>query len=205
MIEAAKPWFSEAEQTAAADATITYTVGPTAGHAIFDLRQTISEAWLDGAMFPVAQLAHHTFGSGAFTDLRVIESFQGAGSVHALRVKYALELPDAQLGGSYLPAIDWSAGPKLRFVFGLSDLNRARYAEAWLPARRPVSPVIFAVARGQATGCGGSAGGAIGGGTGVGGGGSPGIGGPGGGPGGTGSPGTGGRLAGFGESGCARS
>lgn len=24
--------------------------------------------------------------------------------------------------------------PKLRFVFGLSDLNRARYAEAWLPA-----------------------------------------------------------------------
>ena len=26
------------------------------------------------------------------------------------------------------------AGPRLRFVFGLSDLNRARYAEAWLPA-----------------------------------------------------------------------
>lgn len=42
--------------------------------------------------------------------------------------------PNSQLGGSNLPAIEWSAGPKLRFVFGLSDLNRARYAEAWLPA-----------------------------------------------------------------------
>ncbi|HEX3140356.1 MAG TPA: hypothetical protein VHQ87_09885, partial [Rhizobacter sp.] len=33
-----------------------------------------------------------------------------------------------------IPGIDWLAGPRLRFVFGLSDLNRARYAEAWLPA-----------------------------------------------------------------------
>src|SRR5262249_39931346 len=46
----------------------------------------------------------------------------------------ALALPDSQFGGSYLPALEWSAGPKLKFVFGLSDLNRARYAEAWLPA-----------------------------------------------------------------------
>ena len=54
--------------------------------------------------------------------------------MHTLRVQYPLALPDSQLGGSYLPALDWSAGPRLRFVFGLSDLNRARYAEAWLPA-----------------------------------------------------------------------
>lgn len=126
--------FNGSSQTAAADATITYTVGATGGNPIFDLRQTITQAWLDGTIFPVAQLAHHTFGSGSFTDLRVIESVQAAGSVHTLRVQYALELPQSQLGGSYLPAIEWTAGPKLRFVFGLSDLNRARYAEAWLPA-----------------------------------------------------------------------
>jgi hypothetical protein len=63
----------------------------------------------------------------------VIEAAQSAGSVHTLRVQYSLTTPDSQLGGSYLPAIAWSAGPRLRFVFGLSDLNKARYAEAWLP------------------------------------------------------------------------
>jgi hypothetical protein len=53
----------------------------------------------------------------------VIEAAQSAGSVHTLRVQYSLTTPDSQLGGSYLPAIAWSAGPRLRFVFGLSDLN----------------------------------------------------------------------------------
>jgi hypothetical protein len=85
-------------------------------------------------LLPVSQLAHHSFGTEPFTDLRVIQAVQGAGSVHTLRVQYKLAPPNAQLGGSYLPALGWSAGPKLTFVFGFSDLNRARYAEAWLPA-----------------------------------------------------------------------
>lgn len=126
--------FDGAASAATGDATITYTVGPSTGNPIFDLRQEITSAWLDGALFPAAQLAHHTFGSGNFTDLRVIESVQSAGSVHTLRVQYPLATPNSQLGGSYLPALEWSAGPRLRFVFGLSDLNRARYAEAWLPS-----------------------------------------------------------------------
>lgn len=129
--------FDGAGETASADATITYTVGPTAGNPIFDLRQNITQAWIDGAPFPVTQLAHHDFGGAPFTDLRVIEAAQTAGSVHTLRVQYNLGLPNSQLGGSYLPALEWFAGPKLRFVFGLSDLNRARYAEAWLPANLP--------------------------------------------------------------------
>jgi len=125
--------FDGSTETASADATITYTVGPTAGNPIFDLRQDITQAWLDSGLFPIAQLAHHNFGAVPFTDLRVIEAAQAAGSVHTLRVQYDLALPNSQLEGSYLPALEWSAGPKLRFVFGLSDLNRARYAEAWLP------------------------------------------------------------------------
>ncbi len=126
--------FDGVASAATADATITYTVGPTPGNPIFDLRQEIASAWLDGAPFPPAQLAHHTFGTGTFTDLRVIEALHSAGSMHTLRVQYPLATPDAQLSGSYLPALEWSAGPRLRFVFGLSDLNRTRYAEAWLPA-----------------------------------------------------------------------
>ena len=103
--------FDGAASAATADATITYTVGPTAGNPIFDLRQDITTAWLDGAPFPAAQLAHHAFGTGSFTDLRVIESVQSAGSVHTLRVQYPLAMPNSQLGGSYLPALEWSAGP----------------------------------------------------------------------------------------------
>lgn len=129
--------FDAAAQSASADATITYEVGPQAGHPIFDLRQTPSAAWLDGAAFDVARLAHHAFSADAQAKLRVIDSMQAAGSVHTLRLTYPLALPDAQLGGSYLPALDWLPGPRLRFVFGLSDLNRARYLEAWLPANLP--------------------------------------------------------------------
>lgn len=126
--------FDGATQTAVADATMAYTVGPTAGNPFFDLRQPVTEAWLDGAAFPPAQLAHHAFGTGPFTNLRVIQSVQAAGSAHTLRVKYTLGVPDSSLGGAYPPVVEWTAGPRLRFVFGLSDLYRARYAEAWLPA-----------------------------------------------------------------------
>lgn len=118
-----------------ADVTITYTVGPITGNPIFDLRQlTITQAWLDGVLFPIGQLSSHGFGTGSYTDMRIIESLQSAGSVHTLRLQYELGTPNSQLGGSYLPALEWTAGPKLKFVFGLSDLNRARYVEAWLPA-----------------------------------------------------------------------
>jgi hypothetical protein len=126
--------FDGATQTATADATMTYKVGPTAGNPFFDLRQTITQAWLDGAVIPVAQLAHRDFGTPPFTNLRVIQSAQAAGSNHTLRVQYGLALPDCQMGGSYLPKLEWAAGPRLLFAFGMSDLNKARYAEAWLPA-----------------------------------------------------------------------
>ncbi|MFN0138632.1 MAG: hypothetical protein ACKVQW_00920 [Pyrinomonadaceae bacterium] len=126
--------FDGATQTAVADATITYTVGPTAGNPIFDLRQNITSAWVDGAVFPVAQLAHHDFGTEPFTSLRVIEAVQTAGSVHTLRVQYDLAMPNSQLNGGYEPALSWLAGPKLHFRFGMSDLRNARYVEAFLPA-----------------------------------------------------------------------
>ena len=92
--------FDGAAQAVTADATITYVVGPAAGNPFFDLRQTITQAWLDGAPFPTAQLAQHDFGGAAFTDLRVIESAQAAGSVHTLRVQCDVALPNSQLGGS---------------------------------------------------------------------------------------------------------
>src|SRR5687767_2438968 len=82
--------FDGAAQTASATATITYQVGPTAGNPVFDLRQTITSATLDGASLPPAQLAHHLMGAVPFTDVRVIESVQAAGSMHTLQLAYPL-------------------------------------------------------------------------------------------------------------------
>ena len=126
--------FDGSTQTASGDATISYTVGPTPGNPIFDLRQTISQAWLDGAVFDINRLRHHDFGGGQFADLRVIESVQDAGSTHTLRVKYDVAIPVLEPGGSVELTFNWTAGPRLEFAFAMSDLRAARYLEAWIPA-----------------------------------------------------------------------
>jgi len=126
--------FDGATSTGAGDATVEFTVGPSGGNPIFDLRQTITASWLDGAPFPVAKLAHHDFGGGPQAELRVLESPLAAGSAHVLRVTYGLGPPQASTAGSYLPAIAWSPGPRLTFNFGFTDLGPGRYLEAWVPA-----------------------------------------------------------------------
>ena len=131
---AAKLVFDGATATGAGDATIDFVVGPAAGSPIFDLRQTITGAWLDGAAIPVAQVAHHDFGGGAHAQLRVLEPVLAAGSTHSLRVTYDLGPPQASTAGSYAPGMTWSAGPRLAFNFGFTDLGAGRYLEAWVPA-----------------------------------------------------------------------
>lgn len=126
--------FDGATSSGSADVTIEFTTGGQSGNAIFDLRQTITEAWLDGASFPVAKLAHHNFGGGADAQLRIIESVLPAGTTHTLRVKYNLGQPQASPLGSYQPAMTWSSGPRLAFNFGFTDLGAGRYLEAWIPA-----------------------------------------------------------------------
>lgn len=116
------------------DATMQFVVGPQDGNPIFDLRQTITGAWLDGASVPVAHMAHHDFGGGTHSQLRVLESVLAAGSTHTLRVTYDLGVPQASTAGSYQPAITWTAGPRLAFNFGFTDLGAGRYLEAWVPA-----------------------------------------------------------------------
>lgn len=126
--------FDGMTSTATGDATISYTVGPTGGFPIFDLRQPITQAWVDGVLFPVAQMALHDFGADDFDEMRIVESMQAAGSVHTLRVQYTMAMPLSKNTGDYPPEIGWSPGPKLNFAFGLSDLRPGRYAEAWMPA-----------------------------------------------------------------------
>lgn len=125
--------FDGATSAAEADITIEFIAGTSDGCPVFDLRQTITEAWLDGAALTLAQIAHHDFGGGANAELRIIEIPVVAGSAHALRVRYALGPPQASSAGSYPPNLSWSAGPRLVFNFGFTDLGGGRYLEAWLP------------------------------------------------------------------------
>lgn len=126
--------FDGAASVGLGDATLEFKMGRQAGNPIFDLRQTITAAWLDGAPFPVSKLAQHDFGGGAHAELRIVETALTAGSSHTLRVTYTLGTPQASIAGSYQPAITWSNGPRLAFNFGFTDLGAGRYLEAWIPA-----------------------------------------------------------------------
>lgn len=126
--------FDAASQQIAGDATLQFRLGRHAGCPIFDLRQTLGGVWLDGAAVPVAEVAQHDFGGGANASLRVLARSLEAGSTHSLRLTYSVGVPQASMAGSYLPQIVWSAGPRLAFNFGFTDLGAGRYLEAFVPA-----------------------------------------------------------------------
>ena len=126
--------FDGAASTGSGDVTLDFIVGPGGGCPIFDLRQTITAVWLDGVPLAVADVALHDFGGGAGAELRVANSVLAASSSHTLRVTYTLGTPQASTAGSYQPAMTWTAGPRLVFNFGFTDLGPGRYLEAWIPA-----------------------------------------------------------------------
>ncbi len=126
--------FDAASQQISGDATLDFRLGHYAGCPIFDLRQNITGAWLDGAAVALADVASHDFGGGANANLRVLNRVLDAGSSHSLRLTYAVGVPQASMAGSYLPQIVWSAGPRLAFNFGFTDLGAGRYLEAFVPA-----------------------------------------------------------------------
>lgn len=126
--------FDAATQAATGDATMQFTLGRNAGCPIFDLRQTVTAAWLDGVSVPVADVAAHDFGGGTDATLRVLNRVLDADSSHTLRLTYDVGIPQASTLGSYQPHITWSSGPRLVFNFGFTDLGAGRYLEAFIPA-----------------------------------------------------------------------
>lgn len=126
--------FDASTTSGTGDATVEFKLGRYTGCPIFDLRQTLTAAWLDGIAVSITKLAHHDFGGGANADLRIVESPLAAGSAHALRMTYQVGTPQASMAGSYRPAVQWSAGPRLALNFGFTDLGPGRYLEAWVPA-----------------------------------------------------------------------
>lgn len=126
--------FDGASSSAMGDATISFIVGPTAGRAMFDLRQPITGVWLDGAPLPLAQILTRDLGGGAGAEMRVLDTALAAGSAHTLRLTYGIGLPLSPAGGGYPPGLTWTAGPRLAWNVGFTDLFAARYLESWVPA-----------------------------------------------------------------------
>lgn len=126
--------FDGAGASATGDATITFVVGPTTGRPMFDLRQTITGVWLDGAPLAVGAILTRDLGGGAGAELRVLDLVLAAGSAHTLRLTYSVGLPGSPAGGSYQPGLVWSAGPRLAWNVGFTDLRPGRYLEGWVPA-----------------------------------------------------------------------
>lgn len=124
--------FDAAASMCIVDATIDFIMGPTDGNPIFDLRQTIDDAWLDGSTIAPALLDHHDFGGGADARMRIVETALPAGTAHTLRLVYTLALPDADNSSSGPPTYDWN-GDRLNLKFWYTDLRPGRYLDAWLP------------------------------------------------------------------------
>jgi len=78
--------FDGATSSGLGDATLNFIMEPQNGNPIFDLRQTITVAWLDGVSLPVAKFAQHDFGGGPNAQLRIVDSVLTAGTGHTLRV-----------------------------------------------------------------------------------------------------------------------
>ncbi|SDD02515.1 hypothetical protein SAMN05444580_102428 [Rhodococcus tukisamuensis] len=120
--------------TARVDVTMMYVVGPTPGSPIFDLRQEVDRCWLDDRLIEPDLVRPRDVGEGLFGSIRVLQAVQAAGSSHTLRFQYRMATPRSQLDGTYPPALEWYAGPRLRWSFGMADLYAGRYLEAWLPS-----------------------------------------------------------------------
>jgi hypothetical protein len=123
--------FDLAARSAQAEATMLFRAGSQDGHPMFDMRQGVWQAWLDGTTLPPGSLRHHDLGGGRGAEMRVLERELPAGSRHTLRVAYAMEEPQSPQA----QPVGWDpAAPRMTWDFWFTDLLPARYLEMWFPA-----------------------------------------------------------------------
>jgi hypothetical protein len=113
-----------------ADATAEmHFVMSATGMPVFDLRQDITKAWLDGEEIDPGTMAAHDFGKGAST-MRILERTLESQSEHVLRFEYPLRQPQSRQSDP----IGWGDLNTLTWDFFFSDLNPGRYLEMWFPS-----------------------------------------------------------------------
>lgn len=126
--------FDAGAQSAQAESTLVFQLGADGGMPIFDLRQAITAASLDGAPLGSGQYALHDFGRGIDAGFRILEVELEPCSIHTLELSHAIAQPNAPLSGGLTYA---SAPARLYFDVYMSDLQPGRYLESWLPANLP--------------------------------------------------------------------
>jgi len=115
-------------KTASVVADLKFRMTGEGGMPIFDLRQDISSATLNGEAIDVAKMAPHDFGKTSGT-MRILERELEASTEHHLKLSYELGTPQSPQA---IP-IGWGDG-RLDWDFFFSDLNYGRYMEMWFPA-----------------------------------------------------------------------
>lgn len=101
------------------------------GWPVFDLRQDLVHAELDGRALSPGSLPHRDLGAGQEARARALEVMCPGGSRHNLALRYELGTPDAT--GSV--PLGWSPeGDGVAWDLWMSDLEPGRYLEMWLPA-----------------------------------------------------------------------
>lgn len=114
---------------AAAEATVQFQLGPDGGDPVFDLRQTILSATLDGVDVEPAQLAAHDLGGGPDAEMRVLAVDLPPCSEHTLVLHYDINTPDVPVA----KGMQWDQ-TRVKWDAWNSDLYAARYLEQWFPA-----------------------------------------------------------------------
>ncbi len=110
------------------EALMTFMVDVDGGFPVFDLRQEIDFAELNGEVIDAALMGSRKI-SKQTGSVRILERGLAAGVAHKLRLKYEVDKPNA-------PGARGAALRKtgLFWDIGLSDLNPGRYLEQWFPA-----------------------------------------------------------------------
>jgi hypothetical protein len=124
----AKVVFDLETKTASVVADLTFRMAGEGGMPIFDLRQDITSAKLNGKKLKPEEMAPHKFGKTSGT-MRIIEKKLKADAEHHLHLEYTLAKPQSPKAIE----IGWGEGT-LDWDFFFSDLNHGRYMEMWFPA-----------------------------------------------------------------------
>ncbi len=112
-------------------ATLEFRLGPSGGDPLFDLRQPVLTAELDGQPIAPQLLAAHDLGGGPGAELRILAADLPPCSHHTLVLTYEIIKPNAPESR----AIVWEGDTtRLKWDSWNSDLWPGRYLESWFPA-----------------------------------------------------------------------
>jgi len=116
---------------ARAVAAVEFELGKHSGFPIFDLRQSVETARLDGRTVSAKRMTQQVLGRDPKAHMRVLQADLEAHSRHRLELEYELRRPRSERA----VGIEWDGvEPLAQWDFFMSDLAAGRYLEQWFPS-----------------------------------------------------------------------